>query len=291
MISCRRLLLVLAAALAPGLRAATFTAAARAGWAENISRTSNPADAKDSGFGELTLSAGWHRQLSRNWQAQLSADVAASAEFDFPALDTRRAGAALQLRRKFGLGPMAPVLGLDFGLHRAAVRESGRSRLEAEAGLALAKRLSAAWRLAGGLDWTEHYARHDAFDVRHHRIHAEASWDLTPVWRLEFGGSRQWGQLTANASWPTWTRARAGDSGTRIAAYYGTLAWEESGTYGPRWVAYRIDARADTVWAGISPALGARVSLPLRYERTVVVNRADVRYVTEIWSLGVLYRF
>lgn len=268
-----------------------LTASLQTAWVGNTSRTFNPPDVKDGMRYELGLATGWHRQLSRNWQTELTADASWQTEPEFRGLDTLRFGAEASVQRKFGLGPLAPMLQLQAGLHYADMREEGRRRTEATAGVGLAKRLSPAWRVAGGADWTEHFAREHTFDVRQHGVHGSVTWDFLPQWRLGLGGSRQWGEFVANAPWATWGAALGGKKGPAVRNYYRTVPWRTTSTYGPRWVAYRVEGRANLWWLELSPALGTHTSLPLRYERVDVVNKVDLRYVTEIWSLSLLHRF
>jgi hypothetical protein len=76
-----------------------------------------------------------------------------------------------------------------------------------------------------------------------------------------------------------------------VQNYYTHTPWEVTNTFGPGWVAYRVDCRADFWWAQIAARLGEHTSVPLRYESAKVVNRVGVRYDSAFWSLGVLHRF
>lgn len=268
-----------------------LTASLQAAWVGNTSRTPNPPDVKDGMRYELGLATGWHHQLSRNWQTELTAEASWQTEPDFRGLDTLQFGAAASVQRKFGLGPLAPMLQLQTGLHYANVRESDRSHTEATAGMALTKRLATTWRVTGGADWTEQSAGEPTFDLRHHRVHAALAWDVLPQWRIGLGGSRQWGEFVANAPWGTWAGALAGKKGPAVRDYYRTVPWRTTSTYGPGWVAYRVEGRANIWWLELSPALGTHTALPLRYERIDMQNKVGLRYVTEIWSLSVLHRF
>lgn len=283
--------LVCAGTIVPATRAVTLTASATSAWVENISRTSSRRDAKDGDRHRLALAASWHRQLSRDWQGSVTSTAAWQTEPDFSALNTWQFGVDLAVMRKFGLGPLAPVVQANAGLHQAEVNESGRSRTETSAGLTVAKRLTTTLRAAAGIDWTQHYAKLAPFDVRNHRIHGGVTWDFLPSWRVGLGGSRQWGEVTANATWPVWGRALGGVFGNAVRDYYNSEPWLTTSTYGPGWVAYRVYARTDIWWAELAPALGDHTSLPLRYEHIEVRNRVGVRYVTEMWSLSILHRF
>ncbi len=277
--------------IVPVTRAVTLTVSATSAWVDNISRTSSVREAKNGDRHRLAVAASWHRQLSRDWQASATTTAAWQTEPDFSAMNTWQFGLDVAVMRKFGLGPLAPVVQANVGLHQAEVNETGRSRTETTAGLTVAKRLTNTWRIAAGMDWTQHYAKLAPFDVRNHRAHGSLTWDFLPSWRVALGGSRQWGDVTANASWPTWGRALGGAFGSVVRDYYRSEPWLTTSTYGPGWVAYRVDARTDIWWAELAPALGDHTSLPLRYEHIEVRNRVVVRYVTEMWSLSVLHRF
>lgn len=283
--------LVCAGTIVPATRAVTLTASATSAWVENISRTSSRRDAKDGDRHRLALAASWHRQLSRDWQGSVTSTAAWQTEPDFSAMNTWLFGVDVAVMRKFGLGPLAPVVQASAGLHQAEVNESGRSRTETTAGLTVAKRLTRTLRASGGVDWTQHYARLAPFDVRNHRVHGGVTWDFLPSWRVGLGASRQWGDVTTNASSSTWARALGGVFGSAVRDYYLSEPWLATSTYGPGWVAYRVYARTDLWWAELSPAIGDHTSLPLRYEHIELKNRVGTRYVTEMWSLSVLHRF
>lgn len=139
-----------------------------------------------------------------------------------------------------------------------------------------------------GLDRT---ARGAPFDTHGLRLAVDASWDLADRWRLAAGAARYDGQIVANATWPVWGAALADGFGPRIGADYRSTPWEITGTFGPGWVAYRVDADADFLWAEASFLLGDRTRATLRVEKVWVVNVVDVRYDTEIWSLALAHRF
>lgn len=268
-----------------------LTLSARSVWAENLSRTSDTLRAKDAAVHEVSAATGWQRQLTAGWHLGAEATLGGETVPKFDALDTARAGLSAELRHKFGLGALAPVLHLAATTAQAEVNERGRSGTQLQGSVRLSKRLGSAWRVAAGAEWTRYYARHAPFDVRHRQVFAEAAWDVTSRWQLSAGATRLQGQLTANAAGPVYAAALAGAFGPAIQGYYNAIPWHVTNTYGPGWVAYRVDADADLWWAALAPALGERTSLPLRYERAEVVNRVGVRYVSEFWSLGIVHRF
>ena len=97
--------------------------------------------------------------------------------------------------------------------------------------------------------------------------------------------------FVANAGWPIWQRALAGQITPTIAQYYNTVSWEITDAYGPRWVTYRVTGRSDFWWLELSPALGRNTSLPLRFETSYTVNVIGIAYRQTLWTLGLVHRF
>lgn len=288
--------ILLAAALAPGAIPATaaelpLTLSARTSWILNHSRTSDPRTAKDAAAHEVAASTDFQRQLTASWQFTGEASASWENVPKFDRLEAWRLGVRGELRHKFGLGPLAPTLDLHAAATRSWVDENGRSGLHLQGGATVRKRFTPAWRAAAGAEWTQYYARHAPFDVRQERLFVSTTWDVTDRWQVQAGAARLDGQVTANAAWAVYRTALAGGFGAAIQSYYRAIPWHMTHTYGPRWVAYRVDARADQWWVGLAPALGESTSVPLRYERVEVTTRVGVRYVSEFWSLGLVHRF
>jgi len=281
----------LAALAAAGATAVEYRAQAAATWTENISRTSFTPNAKDAASYSLDASATHARQLAPAWTVIGALELGAEQVPDFGGLDRLGAGARATLRRKFGLGPLAPVLDASVGLARVEFREPGRSGWRSDGGLTLAKRLNESWRVAAFAQWESFTAAGAPFDTRHRRLGAEASWAVGERWRLGAGGARLRGQIVANAAWAVWGPAIGGAFGPVVSGYYNSVPWAVTDTFGDGWVAYRVDCTADFLWGEASFDLGERTRAVLRRETVKVVNRISIRYDTEIWSLGVVHRF
>ena len=260
-------------------------------WADNLSRTSFAPTQKDAAIFSAGLSATHARQLAPNWTAIFSGELDAETVPDFDALDRAGAGAQATLRRKFGLGPFAPVLDLSASLQRNEFSESGRSHWRQEIVLSFAKRLTETLRLNASGRWERHEAKGAPYDVQNRRLAFEATWDATPRWRLRAGVSRLEGQLTANATGAIYAQALAGAFGTAIQNYYSSVPFGTTDTFGPGWVAYRVDGDADIWWAEASLAATDRTTLALRHEAVKFVNVVGVRYDTAFVSLHLAHRF
>lgn len=260
-------------------------------YAENFSRTSYTPTARDATVLDLEGAFLHATQLAPNWTLLAALEGAAEHVREFTALDRLSAGARATLRHKFGLGLFVPVLDAGATVRAVAFRESGRSGWHQEAFASLSQRLTETWRFAATAGWESFAAAHAPFDTHARRIGLETYWDASEVWQLGAGAARLHGQLVANAAWSVYGQALGGGFGPEIQHYYSRIPWEVSDTFGPGWVAYRVDCRADFWWVQLTARLSDRTSLPLRYESVQVTNRVGVRYDSAFWSLGVLHQF
>lgn len=284
--------LLVLVALAPSLRAdLRWAASGRAGWAENVSRSSSPLNWKDSAVLESNLDATYPRAFARNWLLLASAHAATLTVRDFAVNNTLTLGPRIDLQRKFGLGPYAPTLRSHAGLTYRDARLRGATGWTTDAGLQFSQRLSPAFRAAAGYDWSQHDAGTPTFDVRHRIATARLTWDFTDRWQLSAAFSRLDGQLVAEAGNAIFNRALAGGFGPVIAQFYNARPFSITDSYGPGWFSYRIDGRADTSTFALAYALTDHTTLDLRVASSRVVNEAQVRYKTDITSLGVTRRF
>lgn len=261
-------------------------------WSDNISHTSHLPTIKSGQYLTASGAMDYSRQLNPNWLLVATGELAGQQVSKFDALNNLNAAGTLLLRRKFGLGPFAPVVELSSGLSAASFKESGRSGWQFAADGRVSKRLNESLSFAGGIGLTEYYARHAVFDLSNRKAFLEGNWDITDRWRVNAGFSRTWGEYLANASPKIWPLAIGGALGPEIFAHYNTLAWEVSDTYGPGWIAYRNrDTEIDTSWIEISPALSDRLSLFLRYEFVRATNAIGIKYDANLWTSGLNYQF
>ena len=200
-------------------------------------------------------------------------------------------GPKLSLQRKFGLGPFAPVLQLDAGLTYKDARLDLDHGWTTEAGLRLAKRLTETFKVGIGAQWTEHSASSPVFDLNQHSFSVDATWDLTEHWSLTGSAGRLNGNIVANAAWEVWAQAISGGLGPAVFNYYTTRPWRVTGLYGPGWVSYNVEARADLWSLAAAYALSKHTTAEFRYSSALVVNKIGIRYPADSWGLGVIHRF
>jgi hypothetical protein len=273
-------------ALATNLRMEASTA-----WAENINRASSPGDWRDSARLDASLSLVHLTEWRTGLVSVVEGGASAERITRFTQQDAATAGGSLQVRRKFGFGPHAPVLSFDASLRGREARIDGNDGWTAGAGVRVTKRFTTWFRAGLTADWQEHDARSAVFDTQHHRVFGTLAWQIAPRLSLTHGNGRLWGSFTANASSAVWSRALGGGLGRPIADYYHTVPRSVTESYGPGWVTYRVDGHVSFWWLELSAALGPNTSLPLRYESFFSVNRVGVKYRQDVWTLQLIHRY
>lgn len=275
----------------PGKLPITLRAEGSASWAENISRSAASTDWRDTvkHNGEVTASMLTPLTTGVSFISEVSAGYESVPRF---VQNTEYFATARGLLRwKFGLGAFAPVATVETSLSRQDARIDAADGWKASGALRVAKRFTEFWRASLTGDWEQHYAAHPTFDVRHHRLFGTLTYELNDRWQLTYGRGSLWGDFVANAAARTWARALTGQITPAVGAYYPTLSWEVTNSYGPGWVGYRAKGRADFWWLELSPALGRNTSLPLRYESSYTENFVGVHYRQDVWTVSILHRF
>lgn len=258
---------------------------------DNISRTSHAPTRKDATTYELNLNASRHDQLASDWLLELGGEASWLHVPKYDLTDNLKAGPRLGLQRKFGLGPLAPVLQFNTGFTYKDARLAADRGWTAEAGVRLAKRLGPSLKVALSGQWLEHYAASATFDIQQRTLSLEAVWDITENWRLSGTASRLSGRVVANAAWPVWGQAIGGSFGPTVSNYYNSIPWEVTHLYGPGWVSYNVEATADLWSLSLAYALTEHSTVELRTNNAYVINHIDIRYPTESWGLAFVHRF
>lgn len=269
----------------------SYSATGNASWVENLSRTSAEANRKDAATYELSLGATHRRQLARAWLLHAGADASFFTAPEYDLTNHAKLSARLGLQRKFGLGPLAPVLQFDTALAYKAARLDADRGWTTEASLRLAKRFTETFKASAGGQWIEHNARSATFDLVQHSFSVDATWDLTERWSLSGSAGRLSGDIVANASWPVWAQAISGGFGPAVFNYYTSRPWEVTDLYGSGWVSYNVEADVDLWSLAASYAASDHTTIELRYSSAFVVNKIGIRYPTDSWGLGVSHRF
>jgi len=268
-----------------------LTASGTASWVNNISRTSYEPTRKDDATYELSLGGSKPRQLAPNLLFVASGEVNALWLQEYDLADNFKAGGKLSLQRKFGLGPLAPVLQVNAGASYKSARYEGDQGWTTEAGVQFAKRVLPNLRLAAGARWFEHNAQSAVFDLNQHSYSLDATWDINDRWSLSGSASRLSGNIVANAAWPVWALAIGGALGPVVQNYYTSRPWTVTHIYGPGWVSYNVEADVDLWSVSLAYAVSDRTAVELRTGAAYVVNAIDITYPTDSWGLSLTHRF
>lgn len=266
------------------LRAGPATSASLAAvWEGNITRTTFSGGSHDAMLYAGNFEAQWHDELTRDVSLQFNANAEAESCPRYDDLDHLSLGAEIALQRKFGLGPLAPVLRADLACTGSAYRGTERNGARLLAGLRWSRRWNESWQTVLAADYLANTGRARVYDYHNHGLSLEAVYDFAGRWQLTAGLKRQWGEQLSYA----WI-------GGRGATYpYVFDIWKnttDSPTFGANWQVYTIDAHADTFWISLTPALGGYRSVPLRFEQTSVVGRGE-SFKVRLISLNFVQRF
>jgi hypothetical protein len=269
----------------------TVTASGTASWVENLSRTSFEPTRKDAATYDLSLGASLHQQLAPAWLLHAGADAIFFAAPDYDLTNYFKFSPRLGVQRKFGLGPLAPVVALETTLPYKSARLGADSGWGADVTLRLTKRFIPEFKAGLVAQWLEHNARSATFDLNQHSLSIEATWDINEHWSLTGSAGRLSGDIVANAAWPIWAQAISGGFGPVVFDYYTSRPWEVTNLYGDGWVSYNVEADVDLWSLAATYTISDHTSAELRYNSAFVVNKIGVRYPTDSWGLGVVHRF
>lgn len=271
--------------------AVELTAAATIARTENISRTSHEPTRKSATTYEASVAAAGQRQLAPDWFGQASLEAQTWLEPAFDRNNVSRVGPRVSLRRKFGLGPLAPALSVDAAyVYRAARLGSARGGTF-ETRARWSQRFEPGVRLEGNLRWLRQEGRTRTFDLEQRQVGLDVTWDFAERWRLAAGGGYLDGRVVTNAAPAVFAQTLAGASGAQVARYYATVPQEVTELYGPGWISYTPEATARSFAASLSHTLNERTALDVRASTARVTNAVGVRYPTRSLSIGVVHSF
>ncbi|MBI2497645.1 MAG: hypothetical protein HYV75_06940 [Opitutae bacterium] len=268
-----------------------LSAAGTAAWVENISRTSAAANRLDAATYELSLGGNLPRQLAPSVLFVASGEIGSFLVPEYELNDSFKTGGRLSLQRKFGLGPLAPVLQFSVGGSYKSARLAADRGWTTDAGVQLAKRVFPNLRLAAGASWLEHNARSEVFDLNQRTYSLEAGWDINTRWTLAGSACRLESDIVANAAWAVWGTAIYGGFGPTVKDYYNSRPWSVTNLYGYGWVSYNVEADVDLWSVALTYAFSNHASVGLRKSAAYVVNHIGITYPTDSWGLGLNYRF
>lgn len=288
---------VAALALGALMGACTLPAVARADWAvsagaqarydDNVSNAQNYADKLSDEIVGATLSA--YRVLPLGDSYLLTAGGELSGEwFDhLSGLRNASVDGVVAVKRKWGLGALAPWVRASFAVGRSEFDASYRDVTTYRTALAAGKRLDERWNL-----WLEYSFEHraaadgetvepgtsaNAFTQNGHRLAASLEYSLSAKIYLDLGIFARRGDVVSTVQSDGWI-------------YAGARAIEDDPALGDDAYAYRVLGNSYGIQPGVSYALTEHSLLSCAYlrARTYAQGADYVRSVTELaWS----YRF
>lgn len=252
--------------------------AATATWNDNASNAERASDE----IGALQLradaSARARHALPDGMALVYGASVSAEWWPRFNDLDEIAAGPQIELQRKFGLGPLAPIVALGGNARLVGAQDSDRAGIEGDVRLEFRKRLSDFVRVGVSGELSRHSANASVFSRTGRALAASLDYDLDDVWRLSISAQWRDGDVVSYATPP------------RPDLVAIARVRQASTAFSRPMIVYAIRAHSLEPTASLSRALDEETSL------TVSVGVRDVRagefsYVSRFVSFGLGRRF
>lgn len=267
-----------------------YDASAAVGHDDNLSNGFQSEDRKGDNYAELSLSGGWHEQLSDSTGLSLSLLADSNTYFRYSGLTNLGIGGRAQLRTKFGLGAEAPWLAFFAQALHYDYHYDYRDGWHYEAGATAGKQLDERWTVRGTARYDASVSDHvqapvvpgipaNAYDVFGWTLGVQAAFQATEDDTLSVGYSHRTGPVVA----VTRRDYEIFEYSDRIAR---DTVFSETMTL----VAYRIQAKTDTASVSWSHALGqhAAISLSYAYRRSRAASDLGDYYANLI-SLSLSY--
>jgi hypothetical protein len=201
-------------------------------------------------------------------------------------LDNLSVGPTFELRRRLGLGALAPVVSVGLSGSAIGFDDPERSKIEGALLLGFEQRLSDSLQVVVGAKLGSFDARDIVFSGNYASADAALNWDLSEIWRVKLCGGWRNGDAVANY------RAVNSPFGwvpIDEDAYNLPGAWHYVSTFHEPFDAWRVNTVTWSYGLGISPALGPHTALALQY--THLDAPGIDRYVDNIVSLSVTHQF
>jgi hypothetical protein len=256
---------------------------------DNVTRAELERDIKSETSLTVSAAAGPRFQLTDYDSLALTASVALDAHRHYDGLDNVSAGLALTWRRKIGLGPYVPQLGLSVSAtrldYRDALRDGWLYAAEAEASKRLSERLTVRAiyrnerrRADDTPDRVVSFVPADVFDLRSHSlgISGEFAWD--PRYVVSAGYTVHRGDIVSTTQ-------------RNLPVFLASRAIARDPVFGDDTFAYTLRAVTHALNLGVSRVIGRQASLSLGYEYRD--SRADggIDYRSNVVRAIYLYGF
>ena len=255
-------------------------------WQDNVTNASSGDGIRSAFELESGASVNWVRSI--DFSTILTAGVTADVDVCPPygGLNSLSAGPSVDVRRKLGLGPFAPVLYAEIDVRGAGFVDPERSNVEADLELGLTQRIRDDLQLVLGARTGSYDARDIVFSGNFASLKATVNWDVDETWRLKIIGGWRSGDTVSDY---TAMKSPYGWVAVDPDTQYLPGAWHFVRTFGDPFVAYRESVRTWSYGAGISPALGRHTSLALQFMR--FDSEGYDRYHEDVVSVSLEHHF
>ena len=250
------LLLLLVLAL-PAARAIPFNMAASATvWhTDNLSNATESADRRGDTALSLAVGGDQPHTLARDWLFSWGGGLTSDLWNDYDQLDQAGLGGRMSLRRRFGLGSLAPSLTASVAGGPVWVRESDLGGWQGTAALTFSHRPIEELRYTLSVAEDRFDARNSFFSRTGHTFAGTVQAYLGESWSLTVGARQREGNVLSFANLAEET-----------VAPYDVLPWITTNTFGGPLDAYNLRARTRAVSLTLALALGPRTTFTLGAE-------------------------
>ena len=241
----------------------------------NLPRAQLPIDIKSDTALQADVAWGRYLPLSDNLRLRATLDAAGEVYARFGGLDNLALGTSFDLRRKFGLGALAPWVSARAAAARLDYRDKARDGWRYELGAATGKRLTDAWDIEATFLYRHRTQDHavavvpgisgEVFDLQAHQTGLRTEYAASERLSVAAGFDYRRGDVTS-------TTLR------NFTIFTNSTAIALDPVFGPEAVAYRIYAITQAWRFGASYAVGRSGSINLGIERWISRARGGLDY-------------
>jgi hypothetical protein len=254
----------------------------------NLSRAEYSYDVKSDTAWQAAVAWGRFVVLTDSLTLRATLDAAGDVYTHYSGLDNLALGGSLSLRRKFGLGGLAPWINVAGSMARLDYKNNLRDGWRQELGVGAGKRITEEWSIATSFAYVHRTADHNVavvpgisgavFDLQSHKAGVASEYALTDRLSLSAGYDYRRGDVAS-------TTLR------NFEIYESSDAIELDPVFGKDTVGYRIFAVTRAWRLGASYALGPANSINLTAERWISRARDELHYYNTLVGLSYVHAF
>jgi hypothetical protein len=256
----------------------TTTADARATWNDNITNANRSVD-RIAALGTSVEAATSSRiGIARNDALIVGGRVASDWIPRFDDLRQHALGGHVEWQHKFGLGPLAPTLGVELAVDAILAPDRDREGTSSAGRVTLRKRFDDVWRATFTQDFGRHDARSPVFDRQSRETSIAVNRPVGEVWFLTLRMSYRDGDVVSYGTPPRPDLVPLAPN--RVPTT----------TFGRTMVAYSIDASSIMGDVALARSIGTASSLTLSYGHRKTYRQPLV-YSNNVIAVGFGHRF